>query len=160
MGKNLDIFHIPEFIEETGYLKPGIHLVTLEQLKNHEILAGTRERRNLIESLEFACKCYHSFGITDIYVNGSFSTSKPIPGDIDCYIEVESGNDERLVNLVNSGSVWGDFARVRIGNNIKFIMWHKYRLEVFIQPKDQTTMFDFFCKSRDGIDRGILKIKL
>lgn len=151
-----------DFDKLTGYLKPGIHKLTLEKLKTHKILASTETRKKLIDNLELACKFYWPYNIEEIFVDGSFATEKLYPGDIDgviCFAEVE---DKRLENIIASGSVWGDFSLNPSKNDNKFRMWHEYKIEFYIHPIHKTSkhksFLEFFQRSHDGVPRGIIKV--
>ncbi len=143
------------FDDKTGYLIKGIHLITLEELAKHEILGGNSTRKKLICSLKEACEIYWRYGINEIYANGSFSTMKPLPNDIDGYIVVDT-QSQNFKDLINSGSIWGNF-KGKDGLNDKFPMWYEYKIEFYLENKFNT-FHDFFTCSRDGIERGILKI--
>ena len=65
-------YRIPKFDKITGYLKSGIYCMTIDELLNHKVLGGTSQRQTLIKSLKEACEFYWSYGIDEIYANGSF----------------------------------------------------------------------------------------
>ncbi len=150
----------PIFDKKTGYLISGTYLMTIDELLNHKILASTPERIQLIHALELACKTYWYYGITEIYANGSFATAKPIPADIDGYLRV-SYADSIFLKLTDSGSIWGDF-RGKSHPNDKAPMWYEYKIEFYLEdPKYPNSNFNpakFFTHSREGVERGIIKI--
>jgi hypothetical protein len=159
MVKNIKIYKTPEFNTATGYLKPGIHLMTISELLKHPILGATHERKELIKSLKLACSVYWDFGITEIYANGSFATKKEIPKDIDGYIQI-SLKDLNFENLVRSGSIWGDFSGKNDSKD-KYPMWYEHKIEFYLYDPDRHNAFDvsqFFTHSREGIERGIIKV--
>ncbi len=75
---------IPPF-DEHGYLPPGVHRATLE-----EIVArfGWQSdlRRVEAESLEWLIELARKAGAERLIVNGSFVTAKPEPNDVDCLV--------------------------------------------------------------------------
>ena len=147
-------FNEPIFNKSTGYLQPGIYLMTIEKLLNNKILGGTERRKNLIYSLKEACNVYWEYGITEIYANGSFATMKPFPNDIDGYIRVDFQSKE-FENLTNSGSVWGKFYGYH-NKKDKFQMWYEHKIEFYLE---ENNVFNyFFTHSRDGVERGIIKV--
>jgi len=159
MKRNLKIYKTPEFNITTGYLKPGIHLMTINELSTHPILGATPERKQLIKSLKLACTVYWDFDITEIYANGSFATMKQIPADIDGYVQV-SIKSSNFKELIRSGSVWGNFAG-KNNHNDKYPMWYEHKIEFYLYDPDLKNPFDashFFTHSREGIERGIIKI--
>ena len=72
---------IPEFEPSTGALPPGNHPATLEQIEKG--LGFTPRRRWLLKGLRAAVVAFWAVGIEEIYIDGSFCTEKPDPGDID-----------------------------------------------------------------------------
>ena len=72
---------IPAFDPSTGGLPPGNHKATLEQIGKR--LSFTPRRRWLLKGLRVAVEAFWAAGIQEIYIDGSFCTEKPDPGDID-----------------------------------------------------------------------------
>ena len=72
---------IPEFDPNTGGSLPGNHPATLEQIRKR--LGFTPRRRWLLKGLRAAVEAYWAAGIDEIYIDGSFCTEKPDPGDVD-----------------------------------------------------------------------------
>ena len=71
---------IPEF-DENGNLLLGIHWATWEEFVDR---FGTTPRRlRMIEGLKTAMEQLQSAGCQTIYIDGSFVTNKPNPGDFD-----------------------------------------------------------------------------
>jgi hypothetical protein len=160
MEKNIKIYKTPEFNSVTGYLKSGIHLMTISELLTHPILGATQERKELIKSLKLACTVYWGFNITGIYANGSFATMKPIPADIDGYIQI-SFKDPSFKDLITSGSIWGNF-NGKDHLKDKCPMWYEHKLEFYLYDPDlKNNSFNasqFFTHSREGVERGIIKV--
>ena len=75
---------IPDF-DENGYLPPGIHRATLD-----EVIArfghGSRERREQAESLEWLLPLCARAGIVRLILNGSYVTDELDPKDVDCVL--------------------------------------------------------------------------
>ena len=149
-------YRVPNCNKTTGYLKSGIYCMTIDELLAHPILGGTEQRKTLIKSLKEACEFYWSFGITEIYANGSFATMKPVPNDIDGYLYV-SEYDPKFQNLLNTDSVWSKFYGYHDIKD-KYQMWHEHKIEFYIELKGAEFFTNFFTHSRDGIERGIIKV--
>lgn len=96
---------IPPFDPETGALPPGDHQATLEEITKR--LGFTPRRRWLLKRLGVAVQAFWNAGIEEIYINGSFCTEKPDPGDVDGYW-VEPNLD--VYDRVDP--YWIDFTRV------------------------------------------------
>jgi len=149
-------YRTPKFNKNTGYLLPGIYLMTIDELLNHKILGGTLQRQKLIKSLKEACEIYWKYGIYEIYTNGSFSTMKAEPNDIDGYLCVNT-NSKEFINLQKSNSVWSKFYGYHHEKD-KFEMWYKHKIEFYIEPEGENIFHYFFTHSRENIVRGIIKI--
>jgi len=74
---------IPAFDSSNGALPPGNHQATSDQIA--ERLDFTPRRRWLLEGLRAAVEAFWAAGIQEIYIDGSFCTEKPDPGDVDGY---------------------------------------------------------------------------
>jgi hypothetical protein len=112
-----------------------------------------------VKGLRAAVEAFWVAGIVEIYIDGSFCTEKPDPGDIDGYwIEPDPGVYERI------DPYWIDFAPV-LARNVrkwKWRMWVEYGVEFFIHPVMQATpnlgFPEFFRQDRDGQPRGIIRV--
>jgi hypothetical protein len=75
-------------LNEHGYLPPGIHRATLD-----EVIArfGTSnpDRRAIGDSLRWLADSARQVGVERILVNGSFATAKRDPADVDVAVLVE-----------------------------------------------------------------------
>ena len=81
---------IPPF-NQYGLLPPGIHPASMEELAQK--LAFSPKRQDLIEQgLKPVSERLKALGVRDIYVDGSFTTSKLSPGDIDGYVLTRVGS--------------------------------------------------------------------
>jgi hypothetical protein len=63
-------------------LPPGVHDATLEEVRG--FFATDRRRKALFKGLSRACKSLKSAGCSIFFLDGSYITDKPIPGDFDC----------------------------------------------------------------------------
>jgi hypothetical protein len=75
---------IPKF-NANGYLPPGIHLATLEEVAarfGHE----SELRQVQMESLHWLLELARRAGVQRLVVNGSFVTDKVEPNDVDCVL--------------------------------------------------------------------------
>jgi hypothetical protein len=116
-------------------------------------------------------------GITDIFVNGSFVTSKDHPNDIDGYFlcsfwDVASGALEQRLNSIAPGMWPLDFARWIDDphKGLKPPTWFAYSVEfywdyvdrpAFVPPmlmRGGKTVGQFFRESRQDRPRGIVRI--
>ena len=80
---------IPPF-EENGYLPPGIHRATLDEI---EARFGREPeiRRVQMESLRWLVDLAKRAGAERLVINGSFTTDANEPNDIDCVLLIPDG---------------------------------------------------------------------
>lgn len=81
-GLGYDAPMIPPFNDD-GYLPPGIHQATLEEVADR-FGADSELRRAQMESLRWLVDLAQRAGVLRIVVNGSFATDKLEPNDVDC----------------------------------------------------------------------------
>jgi hypothetical protein len=139
---------IPDFDPGTGNLPRGVHDATWDELaaafgfsdRRLELLRGLREA---LESLGRA-NCERA------YIDGSFVTEKPSPGDFDGCRETHGVDPTRLdAELL-------DFSRARAAQKAR------YGGEMFpangAADPGGTAFLDFFQQTREGQPKGIVAI--
>lgn len=104
-------------------------------------------------------EAFWAAGIRDIYIDGSFCTAKPDPGDIDGYrVEPDPGVYDRI------DPYWIDFEVVFIpkARKMRWRMWADHGVEFFIHPLMDAApgvgFPQFFRQDREGRPRGVVKI--
>ena len=75
---------IPDFIED-GYLPPGVHVAKLNELLER-FGCETEIRRVQGESIRWLIDLARQAGVDRLIVNGSFTTDKAEPNDVDCVL--------------------------------------------------------------------------
>ena len=133
---------IPAFDPVTGGLPPGDHRATLEEIGNR--FGFTPRRRWLLKGLRAAVRAFWAAGIGDIFIDGSFCTEKPDPGDVDGYW-VEPDNE--VYGRVEP--YWIDFEMVLVPQvgKWKWRMWADHGVEFFIHL-DRKSPADAFTRIR------------
>jgi hypothetical protein len=73
---------IPDF-DEQGYLPPGVHLATMDEVA---LRFGTQSelRRVQTESLRWLVELASASGVLRLIINGSYTTDIAEPNDVDC----------------------------------------------------------------------------
>lgn len=84
---------VPPF-EPTGVLPPGVHLADWGEVVGR--FGHNTHRQWLLQGLRRALAALKSAGCTAVYLDGSFVTSKEIPGDYDLCWSVVSVNPTLL----------------------------------------------------------------
>ena len=144
---------IPDF-DENGKLPPGIHFCTWEEFTDK---FGTTPRRlRMIQGLKLAMEQLQAAGCQTLYIDGSFITEKPNPGDFDACWD-ENGVD--LNDLQSIAPSLYNFAQKRAEQKAR------YGGEIFpaSYPADisGTPFIDFFqFDTRTDTRKGIIAIDL
>jgi hypothetical protein len=148
---------IPLFDPETGGLPPGDHQATLDEIRTR--LGFTPRRRWLWKGLRAAVEAFWNASIEEIYIDGSFCTEKPDPGDVDGYwVEPDLGVYDRI------DPYWIDFTSVFVqsAGKWRWRMWADHGVEFFIHPAMQATAEEgfpeFFRRDRTGRSRGVIRV--
>ena len=112
-----------------------------------------------MKGLRAAVEAFWAVGIEEIYIDGSFCTDKPDPGDIDGYwVEPDPGVYERI------DQYWIDFELILVPHVRKWKprMWVDLGVEFFIHPamraSSEADFPDFFRHDRDGQPRGVIQV--
>lgn len=139
---------IPEF-NLRGSLPPGVYDTTLAEIE--ERLAFNADRQRLVEGLKRAVENLRTAGVRRVWVDGSFVTHKPKPGDIDgCWDP--KGVDPALIDPVLL-----DFEHSRAA------MKAKYGVDFFpnvLEGASGKAFYRFFQYDRAQDRRGILLLDL
>ena len=139
---------IPNFIEG-GILPPGIHEANIDEIA--QIYGGAKSRlrsqrfKSLKEFLQFIQ--YHAI---EIYVDGSFITSKLSPSDVDLLIVLPSSFYQNVQ------------AMFRLSHFTT--LSRSYRLHIFAYPEGHEEIsrkMDWFTHTRPPRrEKGIIKVKV
>lgn len=143
---------IPNF-KSNGVLPSGIHWSTIEEVK--EKLCFSERRIQLVLGLEIAIVSLKSAGCETIYLDGSFSTFKEIPSDIDVCWELINVD---LNILIVIEPVLFDFTFGRKAQKDKFGC--EFFPADFIAESPDKTYFNFFQQDKDGNPKGIIGLKI
>lgn len=143
---------IPPFTIE-GYLPPGIHLTTIEEIET--MFATNMKRKQIFQKLLILIADLKSIGCNVAYVDGSFVTTKERPKDVDVCWE-----------LID------DLSYISYAKHNMPILWqfgtpqqNKYMADIFpanlIEAGSKKKFLDFFQVIKfTKTPKGILKIEL
>jgi hypothetical protein len=139
---------LPKNFDENGVLSQDYE-VTLEEIRNSLLVTGPElmpsdwnisRRQWLVNNLEILVRQLWSAGIETVYVDGSFVTSKGIPGDIDACFQCDSldwtsGALAKRLNEATQDKIWTWLTadRVIVPGYLKnrLPMWRTYRVEIY-----------------------------
>ena len=130
---------IPAFDDE-GYLPPGIHLATLQEI-SARLGRESELRRVQMQSLLWLVELARRAGVRRIVVNGSFVTDKLEPNDVDCAL------------LVGAGFPRDEAAEADLLSGLPFINMELVDQEAFEQFTEKT-----FATDRDLVPKGMIEV--
>ena len=141
---------IPEF-EHDGNLPPGVHLATWEEIRDR--FGTTLWRRRLLVGLRTALESLRIAGCQTAYVDGSFVSSKLVPGDFDaCW-------DATGVDLHKLDPVLLKFGAGRAAQKAKF--GGEFFPAGMSAGEEERVFLDFFQTDKDtGAQKGIVALDL
>lgn len=139
---------IPPFTADS-LLPVGTFRVTFTELRESHLVHGIdRElsgwdaawRAKLVDNAEILVRQLWECGITEIFLDGSFTEAKPHPNDIDGYFECDpeafaKGAIQQCLNALDPHKAWtwAPAARRPAPGSMKrqLPMWHRYRVEFY-----------------------------
>jgi len=141
------------------YLRPGVHKLSFDQIE--ELLGFTRWRLELIENLKDIAEILVSAGVRELYIDGSFCSDEPVPGDIDGFWvlddQVRAGE---LPSLIMDRKAKFNPKSIKVKSDL----WHAYKIELFAHPEDEAAPGEpfpvFFAKDRNGEPKGYIQVIL
>ncbi len=132
---------IPPF-NEHGYLPPGIHKATIEEIA--ERFGWQSEiRRDQMESLQWLMALLKRLNVRRLVLNGSFVTDEAEPNDVDCVL------------LVDLDSPRGAEAAAELQAGLPFLA-----IDVVDQNDFDFFVEKFFVTDRDRIPKGMIEVVL
>ncbi len=141
---------IPAFSPETGYLPPGEHPATWQEIV--ERFGKTQWRGKLLDGLKVALASLRAAGCKKVYLDGSFVTAKERPGDFDACWEAAGVDgdllDKELLEFVNGRAT----QKAKYGGELFPAEW--------IVGETGTPFRAFFQQDQDGNPKGIIAIDL
>jgi hypothetical protein len=150
---------IPELDRDTGYLPPGVHDATFGEFQAR--FATNGRRLTLINGLRRVVSQLFAAGVEEVFIGGSFCTKTPLPNDVDGYWVYKKGLDRNKIDpvILNMNAHALDPVSGRFVRAIKL----KYGVEFFMDSPNATidglTCAEFFGFSRDGKERGIIRVR-
>jgi hypothetical protein len=143
---------IPEWTQD-GFLPPGVYLATLEEVEQRFVYFDRSNRRLQLFARfkELVQEARNSNIVQQLYLAGSFVTSKPEPNDFDCII------------VFDPAIVGQTLAPYQYNLMSRRMTRRKYDSDIMPCVAGSTAMhryFDFFQTSREGKAVGIVEIVL
>jgi hypothetical protein len=141
----------------SGELPPGIHLTTIAEL---EIFFGqsNSKRRQLMKGLKKALKILKGAHVSKVFIDGSFTTDKEEPKDVDgCWSSLG-------VDVQELDSRFWDFESTEDFELKRQAIKNEFGIDFFIaeiiEGGSGKPFPEFFQTNRDGDPKGIIQINL
>jgi hypothetical protein len=129
---------IPAF-NENGYLPPGIHPATLEEIAER-FGQESELRRDQMESLHWLVDLARRAGVRRLIINGSFVTDTFEPNDVDCILVVVPGyrRDSKAAEELERGLPFLDID--------------------LVEPEGLDELVEIFARNRDWMPKGMIEV--
>ena len=139
---------IPKF-NGGGNLPEGIHNAIWDEIR--ERYGNNDHRRELLGGLRIALDFLKKAGCKEVYIDGSFVTSKRYPNDYDCLWDTTGVDHTKLP----------DFFSPKKRKIQKFLLKGEFIPSNVIEKNSRTPFLDFYQTDKVTMERkGIIKLKL
>ena len=132
---------IPEF-NENGYLPPGVHLATLDEIAAR-FGQESELRQAQMDSIRWLVDLVMKAGVQPIVINGSFVTDAFEPNDVDCAV------------LPVADFPRDPTAAVDLSEGLPFIDLHLVEAKEFAILIEQ-----LYATDRDSVPKGVIEVVL
>lgn len=141
---------IPEWDPLTGNLPEGVHQAEWTEVVDR--LGFTKRRLELLTGLQSGLSILREYGCEQVWLDGSFVSDKPEPGDFDCCWDHAS---TRFPSLVADHPIFFDFSNGRRAQKQRF--GGEFFLAHDPAEPAGTVFLDFFQRDKFTGDRkGVL----
>lgn len=141
------------YFDRFGNLPPGIHLLSLEEIRA-EFGQTTLRRQWLMQQLEKIIKiAQRTRKLKQLFVWGSFVSSKPNPNDIDILLVFSSDFSDGDISLESLYILEHEQAKLRFQADI---FWVREGMN----PEVFNLLLETYQKDREQRLRGIVEVKL
>lgn len=141
----------------TGELPPGIHMATIGEVESAFGQSSDR-RRLLLKGLKEAMAIFKVANVSKILVDGSSTTDKEEPNDIDGCWSAEGVDVQLLDRRFWDFETPQEFEKNR--NEIKNEFGIDFFIAEIIEGGSGKPFPEFFQTNRDGDPKGIIQINL
>ncbi len=112
---------LPDF-DENGNLPPGIYRCTIEEVAAR-FGSGSPERETEIAELRRCVQWAKDAGIIRLIVDGSFTTAKAEPNDVDLVILLDPSFDKTQLDLLGLERLWPFLHVIIAGDEADLESW-------------------------------------
>ncbi|MBL8821786.1 MAG: hypothetical protein JNJ77_04295 [Planctomycetia bacterium] len=132
---------IPEF-NDIGYLPPGVHLASLEEIASR-FGQESEIRRAQMDSIRWLVELAKKSGVQRIIINGSFVTDVFEPNDVDCAM------------LLPSDFPLDPAAAAELSEGLPFVDLHMVEAMEYAIMVEQV-----YASDRDAVPKGVIEVLL
>lgn len=147
---------IPD-LNTKGELPPGVYVVTIEEV-DRTFGQSSDRRRLLMSGLKNAIEIFKRADVPRIFVDGSFTSDKEEPDDIDGCWSAEGVDAQKLDSRFWDFETPEDFEEKR--KAIKDEFGIDFFIAEIIEGGSGKPFPEFFQTNRDGEAKGIIQINL
>lgn len=147
---------IPE-LGPNGELPPGIYLATILDV---ELIFGqnSERRKKLMAGLKTVISIFKTVGVKKIYLDGSFTSNKMEPDDIDGCWSMIGVNPNKLDKRFWDFEKADEFKKNR--SELKELFGIDFYIAENIEGISGKSFPIFFQRNRDGESKGMIRINL
>jgi len=139
--------------DQFGNLPPGIHLLSLEEIRA-EFGQAISRRQWLMQQFENIIQIAQRTGkLKRLFLWGSFVSSKPVPNDIDILLVLDSDFSDEYISPESLYILDHEQAKLRFQADIFWIREN-------ISPEIFNLLLETYQKDREQRPRGIVEVKL
>jgi uncharacterized protein DUF6932 len=143
---------IPPFTDE-GFLPPGVHTTMLAEFEERFVNStSSTRRRELFQRLrEVIVDAHRTTWVRQVYVAGSFVTSKLHPEDFDCLLVLDPAAADAELHPFEYNLFVVKAAKRRHGGDV---------FAVYEGTSNHVRLWDFFQSTREGGRVGIVRVTI
>jgi hypothetical protein len=135
-----------------GHLPEGHHHATLSEVETH--FAYNVRRREIFRGLTQVLKMLSDHGVSDVYLDGSFVTTKLRPSDVDVVF---------IPSATADPSAWGILAlsrrkELKALHRVDLWPWPSLQPDPSA-PSGRQTILQYFCNDRDDHPKGTILLE-
>ena len=136
-----------------GYLPPGVHQATLDEIATYFGTATPRRQTLAGRLQELLALARATSRLHRAFIWDSFVTAKPFPGDLDVFLLMQTGFDQDFTSLPLEQRNLFDHGRARL----------LFEADVFwatevIGEEELGSWLSIYQLSRDMVERGIVEV--
>jgi hypothetical protein len=144
-------------LSKNGELPPGVHVASLAEVEQ-DFGSSNDRRKLLMKGLLQAVEVLKAGGVSKIFIDGSFTTEKEDPNDIDGCWSNETADPEKLDKRFWDWNTTEEFEANR--EELKKEFGIDFFMAEITEGASKKPFPEFFQVNRDGDPKGILLVPI